>query len=144
VRFWDSSAIVSVLLEEAPEADELRRLLLEEESRPVVAATTEIECVSAIARREREGRLDPAEVEALLVQLDLLASVWAEVPIGPAVRRLARRLLRVHPLRAADALQLASCLALTPDAGPPLAFVSLDDLLNLAARREGLVVVGGR
>jgi hypothetical protein len=41
-------------------------------------------------------------------------------------------------------LQLASCLALTLDAGPPLAFVSLDDLLNLAARREGLVVVGGR
>lgn len=51
---------------------------------------------------------------------------------------------RAGRLQEADALQLASCLALTPDAGPPLAFVSLDDLLNLAARREGLVVVGGR
>jgi predicted nucleic acid-binding protein len=143
VRFWDSSAIAAVLLEDAPEAGDLRSLLLEGETRPVVAATTETECISAIARREREGRLDPAEVQALLAQLDLLSGVWVEVPIGPAVRRIARRLLRVHPLRAADALQLASCLALTPDAGPGLDFVCLDELLGLAASREGLVVVGG-
>jgi predicted nucleic acid-binding protein len=52
------------------------------------------------------------------------------------VRRTAQRLLRVHELRAADALQLAAASTAAED----LPFVTLDDRLALAAAREGFVV----
>jgi len=50
------------------------------------------------------------------------------------------RLLRIHPLRAADALQLAAALTAAENPGA-LAFVSLDDRLSDAARREGFSIL---
>jgi len=56
------------------------------------------------------------------------------------VRRQARRLLRVHPLRAADALQLGAAIVW---AGryEGREFVSLDARLREAARLEGFAVL---
>lgn len=53
------------------------------------------------------------------------------------LRSLAGRLLAVHPLRAADALQLAAALRWCEDEPGGKAFVCLDDRLRAAARREG-------
>jgi hypothetical protein len=53
------------------------------------------------------------------------------------VRERAERLLRVHPLRAADALQLAAALLVFGDKPRGRSFVTLDDALLQAARREG-------
>jgi hypothetical protein len=52
------------------------------------------------------------------------------------------RLLRVHPLRAADALHLGAALVAAEDNPRTLPFVTLDDELALAAEREGFPVVG--
>jgi hypothetical protein len=49
----------------------------------------------------------------------------------------AKRLLRVHDLRTADALQLAAAVFVAEARPPTLEFVSLDDRLLAAARREG-------
>jgi hypothetical protein len=57
------------------------------------------------------------------------------------VDRRARRLLAAHPLRAADALQLAAALVACDERSDMLAFVTLDDRLAKAARRGGFVVV---
>jgi predicted nucleic acid-binding protein len=54
---------------------------------------------------------------------------------------MATRLLRVHPLRAADALQLAAAIIAAEDDPRSLPFVTLDDRLALAAEREGFPVV---
>jgi predicted nucleic acid-binding protein len=52
----------------------------------------------------------------------------------------ARRLLRVHALSAADALQLAAAIAASEADPASLALVTLDDRLAEAARREGFLV----
>ena len=56
------------------------------------------------------------------------------------VRQRALRLLRVHPLRAADALQLAAALVAASEEPADLELVSSDARLSAAARQEGFVV----
>jgi hypothetical protein len=51
----------------------------------------------------------------------------------------ARRVLRVHALRAADALQLAAALLVSEGNPGSLEVVTLDDRLLDAARREGFI-----
>jgi hypothetical protein len=53
----------------------------------------------ALARLERSG----AAVQQARDRLDVLATAWAEAEPTEPLRRTAVRLLRVHPLRAADA-----------------------------------------
>ncbi len=101
---------------------------------------TEIECVSALSRLEREGALTEAAITAALERLDLLAEGWNEVQATAALRGAARRLLRVHALRAADALQLAAAVVVAEGLPASLAVVTLDERLATAARREGFAV----
>jgi predicted nucleic acid-binding protein len=139
VKFWDGSAIVPLLVDEAP-----RRSLLEllEADRELIAWWgTPVECASAIARREREGDLDAAQANDALARLRLLERSWVEVQPSPRVRTLALRLLRTHPLRAADSLQLAAALVAAGEEPGALGFVCLDERLATAARREGFDVV---
>jgi uncharacterized protein len=60
-----------------------------------------------------------------------------------AVRRTAERLLRVHPLRCADSLQLAAALISADHDPATLEIVCLDARLTGAARREGFAVLEG-
>lgn len=137
--FWDSSALVPLLLEE-PDS-ERRRTLLRADPGVAVWWGTPVECESAIQRRTREGSLSPAEARLARERLEELARSWQEVAPLDAVRTLARRLLRTHPMRAADALQLAAALALQQAGLPQLSFASADDRLNAAAEAEGLPLV---
>jgi predicted nucleic acid-binding protein len=69
--------------------------------------------------------------------LDAGAQQWIEIPPTAAVREQAYRMLRVHPLRAADALQLAAALVASEFEPRALPFVTLDSRLAEAAAREG-------
>ena len=71
-----------------------------------------------------------------------MTAIWQEVEAGDLVRETAIRLLRVHPLRAADSLQLAAAFVAAEGRPSTLEFVTLDDRLALAAQREGFVVIG--
>jgi len=139
VRFWDSSAVVSLLVGESTS----RAALQEFELDPEVLAWwgTEPECVSALSRLEREGSLPGRSMASALRRLDGLTPAWQEIQPTAAVRRTAIRLLRVHPLTAADALQLAAAIAAAEGQPGTLPFVTLDDRLGQAAEREGFVVV---
>ena len=72
--------------------------------------------------------------------LDRLRASWLEIEPSEALRHGAMRLLRVHPLRAGDALQLAAALVWA-GTGTGLGFVTLDPRLADAARAEGFDVV---
>ncbi len=96
-----------------------------------------VECVSALARVERAG----AVVSDARERLTLLSESWHEIEARDHVRRLAERSLRVHTLRAADALQLAAAMVASEDEPDTLQFVTLDSRLADAASREGFEVI---
>ncbi len=107
----------------------------------VVWWASRVECMSALARREREGTLDGSGVAEAVGRLNDLADWWQEVEPVETVRRTAMRILRVHPLRAADAFQLAAALIACEGHPATLPFVALDDRLTQAAEREGFPIV---
>ena len=100
-----------------------------------------IECTSALSRLHREGGLDAGNLSQSLEALQALGEAWLEVQPMERVRRRALRLLRVHALRGADALQLAAALTAAEEDPASLAFVSSDTRLSTAAEREGFQVL---
>lgn len=140
MRFWDSSSIVPLLVDEAATAATTREY--ESDPQIIVWWATAVECVSALTRREREGRLHAQALSEAVERLAHLELAWREVQALDRVRSTAVRLLRVHPLRSADALQLGAALVAAEDHPGTLPFVTLDDQLALAAEREGFPVVG--
>lgn len=138
MKFWDSSAIVPLTVAET--STEALQATVARDPVMCVWWATEVECVSALSRLEREGALTEAATTAALGRLDAVAEAWNEVQAGAAVRIAARRLLRVHALRAADALQLAAAVIAAEGLPPSLEFVTLDERLASAARREGFTV----
>jgi predicted nucleic acid-binding protein len=139
VKFWDSSAVVPLLVPELA-SERVRRLHTGD---PVVIAWwgAEVECVSAVARAERLGRLSSTGAAEGLRRLVALRRGWHEIEPSEEVREAAKRLLRVHDLRAADALHLAAAFVAAESRPASLELVCLDDRLRLAAGREGFTVV---
>lgn len=138
MRFWDASAVVPLLLEQP--ASPRSRALLDEDPEVVIWWTTPVECASALARLRREGLLTDADEKVATSRLEELQARWYEMLPGDAVRAQAFRVLRLHPLQAADALQLAAALEW---AGGPAGgtVVTFDDRLASAAAREGFAVL---
>lgn len=138
MRFWDASALIPLCLQER-QSTALKRLAQEDESL-VVWWGSSVECLSAFARLRREAVLSETEEEQARLILRALQGAVTEVEPTSAVREQAGRVLRLHPLRAADALQLAAALVWCQ--GDPLqhGFVCLDQRLREAARREGFTV----
>ena len=139
MRFWDSSAIVPLV---SPEAASTRcRSWLREDEAVLVWALTATEVISALTRKRREGAMEPTVFETSKRRLTLLETAWSEVTQVEAVRARARRLLESHPLRAADALQLAAALVAVEERPATIPFLTFDDRLADAARREGFTVM---
>ena len=138
MRFWDASAVIALLAQE-PAREHLLGLL-EQDPQMLAWWGTPVEISSAVARREREQLLGADAVASALTAARQLADSWHEIVPSDVVRRMAERLLRVHPLRAADSLQLAAALIGADHDPGTLEIVCLDARLTSAARREGFVV----
>lgn len=141
MRFWDASAIVPLLITEA--ATKALQGLAGTDPAMLVWWATEVECASAIARLERDGALDAAAASEAFDRLKRLGDGWHEVEPSDAVREAAVRFLRVHSLRAADALQLAAAFVAAERRPSSLEIVTLDERLAAAARKEGFVLTEG-
>jgi hypothetical protein len=140
MRYWDACAVLPLLVEET--STPTMALHLRDDGAMAVGWLTRVECWSALARLARDGDLDEGGLARAAGLLAEAAERWTEVPPLERVREQGIRLLRVHPLRAADALQLASALVLCDFEPRALPFVTLDARLANAARREGFEVVG--
>jgi len=116
--------------------------LLEQDAEMLAWWGTPVEIASALARREREGLLAADEVATALTTAHALAASWHEIVPSNLIRRTAERLLRAHPLRATDSLQLAAALIASDQDPRSLEFVCLDVRLTRAAQREGFQVLG--
>ena len=142
MRFWDSSALLPLLVDEA--MGEQVRGWLREDTGILAWWATRVEIASVIARREREGLLSGTEANAACAALQQIAGAWEEIAPSEIVRSAAQRLVRNHSLRAADSLQLAAAWIASGQVPAALEIVSLDERLNMAARREGFRVLSPR
>lgn len=139
MRFWDTSAIVPLLVSET--SSRALQALAKQDSTMLVWWGSEVECASAMARIERDGALDPRDAARVFERLRQLSGVWHEIEPSDVIRQAAIRFLRVHPLRAADALQLAAAYAAAEQRPVSLDMVTLDERLAIAARKEGFGVL---
>lgn len=111
----------------------------------LTARVTMVEVYSALARRKREGSVPVTDCEVAERAFTAHSATEYEfVELDLPVVNLSRDLLGRHPLRAYDAIQLASALvanrALQTAGLPPLVFLSADNRLNEAVASEGLAV----
>ncbi len=139
MRFWDASAIVPLLVAE-PTTRRLQALAARDPDM-LVWWGSEVECVSALARLERAAALDAKGMALASNRLTQLSNGWHEIEPSEIVRESAMRFLRVHPLRAADALQLAAAFIAAERRPPSLEVITLDERLADAARKEGFALV---
>jgi uncharacterized protein len=139
VKFWDASAIVPLLV--AEESTRRLQALAAKDAAMLVWWGSAVECISALARLERNSALNARAMTLALQRLRQLTAGWHEVDPSDEIRETAARFLRVHPLRAADALQLAAAFAAAERRPASLEIVTLDDRLANAARKEGFAVL---
>jgi len=142
MRFWDSSAIVPLLIREPTSSD--MRALLHADVEILTSFITPVEVSSAIWRRLHNGELDAASHADADEQFAALSNNWSEADKLPQITEIALALLTRHPLRAADAIQLASAIDVVAEGEQKtsaLPFVTLDHDLASAARAEGFPVL---
>jgi len=138
VRFWDSSAVIPLLVQE--EQTSRRKAQLRDDPRMTVWWACRLECSSALNRLRRDGSLDEDGLVRALGAMEILADSWYEVLPTGELRARAMRLLRVHPLRAADSQQLSAALIATSENPSMLPFLTADERLLEAAQKEGFAV----
>lgn len=139
MRFWDSSAIVPLLVTEA--TTQFVQRIAQRDPAMVVWWNSRVECISALVRQERAKSLDAKAFANALSRLKQLSDAWHEVEPSEMLRETAVRFLKVHALRAADALQLAAAFTAAEGRPASLEMFTLDERLAGAARKEGFVLI---
>ena len=94
-----------------------------------------------MARLRREGFLSIEQERQVAMVLDSLVAEWTEIQPSEELRRSGIQLLRRHPLRAADALQLAAAHLWAAGRPEGNEFICVDRRLRDAALLEGFVVL---
>lgn len=139
MKFWDSSAIVPLLVREKNTG--VTKGIVTDDEDIVVWWATRVECRSALARRKREGIIDSKDESKAVSILNALKAVWSEILPSERIRKRAERVLSLHPLRAGDAFQLAAVLLWAQEDPQYHHIVCLDSRLRVAASQEGFFVL---
>lgn len=135
--FLESSAFAKLFVLERGSEALIRALERVDDPQKIVSALASLEVRSAIRRREREGDLVPADALQALHNLEAENLRIVEQPLSQAVIDVGRAVLDAHPLRAADALHLATCIVVRDTLRiSDICFVSSDDALLKAADAE--------
>lgn len=137
MRFLDASVLVKAYLDE-PGSLRVRDWLVQQGC--AVARLAEVEVTSALARKVREGSVAAEHVARLRKELDADLAEMHVLELTTEAVQTAKAVLVRHPLRAGDALQLASALVLRAAVPAGFTFACVDDRLAAAAVREGLAV----
>jgi hypothetical protein len=142
LRFWDTSALVPLLVAE-PRSPQVERWR-EDDPAAVTWTLTLVELTSALWRLVREGALsEEAALQAEAFSKEVIDGTHVVTDVE-RVKPLAARLLRVHALRAADALQLGAALLWADGSPTGLVIHTFDARLAQAAEREGFRAIGPR
>ncbi len=139
MRFWDTSALVPLLVRES--TSDTARAWMTDDDRVAAWTLTPVEALAVIRRLVREAALtehDAARAEATLQEMARRLHLVVDVD---GAKRVAARLLRVHPLRAADGRQLAAAVLWAANRPEGRILHTFDTRLGAAAVREGFTVI---
>lgn len=142
MKFWDSSAIVPLVVNEEETDYCLKTLSHDQEM--LIWCLSRLEVMSALCRQVRDKTFSDTEFQKAKTRMNDLIERAYEVKAIEKVKQRALRLLEVHPLRAADACQLASALVASQEDPGRLTIVCFDQRLMKAAIKEGFVVNPGK
>jgi predicted nucleic acid-binding protein len=140
ILYLDTSALVKFYVEE-PGSRAVRALL----ERAQVVSTSRVAYVemrAGLARKLRQGELREKEYKHILSAFEKDWKDYFVIEVSESVANLGGELVEKHPLRALDALHLASALFLRERVRSDVFFSSFDERLNEAAKAEGLAVPG--
>jgi predicted nucleic acid-binding protein len=139
MKFWDTSALVPLLVDEET-TTEVRQLFVRDPD-VVIWLLTSVELLSAIGRLGRRAAGIDDLVPSLRSEAVELVSRCVVVSEVDGVRRRAERLVGVHPIAAADAMQIGAALVACEDRPERLEIVTLDAQLARCAQLEGFRVI---
>lgn len=132
--FWDTSALVSLCTVQLHTAEALGML---DKYRLVIWWATPVEITSALMRLLRSGEIDATVYAHAQRQNEGYANLWSVVVPSARIVQDARQLLEQHPLRAADALQLAAALTWCDGNPQGKVFLTFDKKLGEVASLVG-------
>lgn len=134
--YFDTSALIKRYVEELGRREVLQLL---RKNDCVVSAVLPVEVRSALRRRVAEKTLDEKRVPAILKRFAADRPFWTVVEVSGEVLAAAETLSAAHPLRALDAIHVASAqLFAARTASPKLIFVSADLRQTTAAAALGM------
>jgi predicted nucleic acid-binding protein len=136
ILYLDTSALVKIYVEEIKSAD-----VRENAKQAEGLATSRIayaEARAAFARKRREQGISRAAYRSVVADLDQDWDDYFIVDVSQSVVQAAGFLAENHALRGADAIHLASAVALSKQMGQSVAFLCFDDRLAAASGKEGL------
>jgi uncharacterized protein len=137
IAYFDTSAVVPLLVDDEPGLDACRRVWTLAESL-IASRLVFVETAAALAQAARLGRLTAAAHARALAGLE---HVWVQfeiIEIGDDLIRRAAMLAHAHALRGFDAVHCAAALTVS---GPSTVAVSGDRTLLSAWRANGVAVI---
>jgi hypothetical protein len=137
IRFFDTSALVKRYVEE-PGSSMVRAAL--RSHAVVVARVTLAEAAAAVARAARAGAVSEAQRDVILARLPEDFAKLQIVEIRPALVARVPAMVARYPLRAYDAIQLASAITVRQTGLAVELWCADGDLLE-AAIAEGFRVI---
>ena len=136
MNYFDASALIKRFVVE--EGSTTVHSLLTREGVGATAKLAYAEVYAGLARKRREGYLSQARYGLACRQFESDWPAYLQVELRDEVLLLARDLIQRHPLRAYDAVHLASALSLQTGLGEEVTFVVADERLLDAAQAEQL------
>ncbi len=135
--FVDTSALFKLFVKEEHSHEYLEAM--QEADSIYVSAVTWVEFHSALRMCVSRKTMTPHQRNETL---ELFKKDWKnyiKVHVNEDVLNSAAQLVPLHSLKTLDAIQLASALSIRVDREEPMAFLTADESLEVAARREKLV-----
>jgi predicted nucleic acid-binding protein len=134
--YLDTSALIKRFA--AEKGSERVHRMIAKEGPIATAKIAYAEVHSGLARKMREGTLSASRHAFICRQVETEWPAYLRMDLTDEVLSRARQLIHRHPLRAFDAIHLASALILKAGLGEQVDFVSGDQRQLLAATKEEL------
>jgi predicted nucleic acid-binding protein len=135
--YWDSSALIPLCITQPQSANAVQMY------RSFAILTwwaSQVEIISGLTRLLRMGQLSNNEFVNGKQLASSLIRKWNAAGFSPSAAPAACALLELHPLRAADALQLAVALEVCDRQPHGFSFITADRRLADAAGKTGFAV----